>query len=69
VTGVTLRQYMRHEGRQRAITLVADTDLSFKEIAYRLGFRSQGNFSTAFRDVSAKLPENTDSAGTSVLNH
>jgi AraC-like DNA-binding protein len=47
---------MRHEGRQRAITLVADTDLSFKEIAYRLGFRSQGNFSTAFRDAVGETP-------------
>lgn len=55
-TGVTLRYHMRRKSRERAVALVAATDLSFKEIAVRLGFQRQGSFSSAFRDAEGESP-------------
>lgn len=41
---------------QRAQRMLVETDLSLKEIAFRLGFSSTANFSTAFRNACDQPP-------------
>jgi AraC family transcriptional regulator len=41
---------------QRAQRMLIETDLSLKEIAFRLGFSSTANFSTAFRNACDQPP-------------
>ncbi len=48
-TGQSVGRYLSDIQIARAKRLLLDTDLSLKEIAYRLGFANQANFSMAFK--------------------
>jgi len=48
-TGESVGRYLRSVQIRRARNLLLETDLPLKEIAFRLGFSSPGNFSAAFR--------------------
>lgn len=53
--GHTLTEYLAQARTERAQHLLLTTDLGLKEIAYRLGFSSPANFSTAFK-AATDLP-------------
>jgi AraC family transcriptional regulator len=55
-TGSTLRTRIQLASRDRATALLARTNMPLKAIAYKLGFRSQGSFSTAFRNATGESP-------------
>jgi AraC family transcriptional regulator len=55
-TGTTLRASLQTAGRDRAIDLLTRTDWPIERIARQLGFRSQGSFSTAFRNMLGESP-------------
>ena len=52
----TVAQYIKSFQVSRAKTYLLETDLPLKEIAYRLGFSSPANFSSAFRAATGKTP-------------
>jgi AraC family transcriptional regulator len=52
----TVTQYMKSVQITKAKSYLIDTDLPLKEIAYRLGFSSPANFSSAFRSSTGKTP-------------
>jgi AraC family transcriptional regulator len=54
--GQTVGQYLGTVRIGRAQSLLIDTDLPLKEIAFRLGFANAGNFSTAFRAAMRQPP-------------
>jgi AraC family transcriptional regulator len=55
-TGGSVGRYLRDVQIRRAERLLLDTDLSLKEIAFRLGFANQANFSAAFRSRTQRPP-------------
>jgi AraC family transcriptional regulator len=55
-TGQSLGRYIIDWRLRRAETLLVETDLPLKEVAYRLGFSSAANFSTAFRHEMNQTP-------------
>jgi AraC family transcriptional regulator len=55
LAGHTLTEYLAQARIERAQHLLLTTDLGLKEIAYRLGFSSPANFSTAFK-AATDLP-------------
>jgi len=55
-TGQSLGRYLIEWRLQRAERLLAETELPLKEIAWRLGFSSAANFSTAFRHETGQTP-------------
>ncbi len=52
----TVAQYIKSSQIARAKIYLLDTDLPLKEIAYRLGFSSPANFTSAFRSATGKTP-------------
>jgi AraC family transcriptional regulator len=54
--GQSVGQYLASVRIERAQSLLIDTDLPLKEIAYRLGFANAGNFSTAFSAATRQPP-------------
>lgn len=52
----TVAQYIKSFQVARAKIYLLDTDLPLKEIAYRLGFSSPANFTSAFRSATGKTP-------------
>ncbi len=55
-TGFTPHRYVSHRRIDRAQQLLTDTDLALVDIAYRCGFKSQGQFTTLFRQFTGKTP-------------
>jgi AraC-like DNA-binding protein len=47
--GVSLSDYFRERQMERALDLVRNSDLSLGEIAYRVGYTHQTNFTSAFK--------------------
>jgi AraC family transcriptional regulator len=56
-TGIAPHKYLTHCRIEHAKNLLASTDLPLAEIAYRLGFSSQGHFTTVFRQLSGVTPK------------
>lgn len=52
----SVSEYIKSFQISRAKTYLLDSDLPLKEIAYRLGFSSPANFSSAFRAATGKTP-------------
>ena len=55
-TGCTIHAYVEAVRLARAESLLSETDLSMKQIAYRLGFACPSNFSYAFRRRKGETP-------------
>lgn len=54
--GTSFRELLEQELQQRATQLLRETNLDISEIAYQLGYRDVGNFSTAFKRWTSKTP-------------
>lgn len=52
----TVAQYIKSFQVTKAKTYLLETNLPLKEIAYRLGFSSPANFTSAFRSATGKTP-------------
>jgi len=57
-TGQAISDYVRDTRLQKAKSLLVETRLSLKEIAYRLGFSSPSSFSIAFSKATGTTPKN-----------
>lgn len=55
-TGYSPNQYHMHLRLERAKRLLADTDLPVKDIALKLGYRTQDYFSSIFKKKTGKSP-------------
>jgi AraC family transcriptional regulator len=55
-TSCSVAQYVKSFQMAKAKAYLLETDLPLKEIAYRLGFSSAANFSTAFRAATGHSP-------------
>jgi AraC family transcriptional regulator len=55
-TGFTPHRYVTHRRIDRAQQLLAEPSVSLADIAYRCGFKSQGQFTTLFRQFTGKTP-------------
>lgn len=55
-TGTRLKAYITQARLARAATLLTSTDLSVKEIAARVGFRSNSHFVRAFKRAAGTPP-------------
>src|SRR5262249_26386856 len=55
-TGIAPHQYLIARRVARAKSLLKETDLPMREIAYRIGYSNQAHFSTLFHRLSAMTP-------------
>jgi len=55
-TNLSIGQYLKSVQISKAQTYLLETDLSLKEIAYRLGFSAPSNFCAAFRAGTGDTP-------------
>ena len=55
-TGFTPHRYVLHRRMNQAQHLLASPGLSLAEIAYQCGFKSQGQFTTLFRQFTGSTP-------------
>lgn len=55
-SGVPISQYIKAVQLAKAKSLLLETDLPLKEIAYRLGFSSTANFTASFRTATGITP-------------
>lgn len=55
-TGMTLHNYVAGVRLDKAQTLLSQTELTLKEIAYRLGFSSPATFSSTFKKATGETP-------------
>ena len=55
-TGRHIHKFIAEERMQTAMRLLGEDDLSCKEVAERLGFKSSAYFSTAFQRLTGKTP-------------
>ena len=55
-TGCSISQYIKSVKIARAKAYLLETDLSLKEIAYRLGYSTPASFSYAFRCATGRTP-------------
>lgn len=55
-TDCTVAQYIKSVQISKAKTLLLETELPLKEIAFRLGFSSPANFSSAFSSATGSSP-------------
>ncbi len=55
-TGFTPHRYVSHRRISRAQQLLTETTLSLSDIAYQCGFKSQGQFTTLFRQLTGTTP-------------
>ena len=56
VYGMPIATYMKEYRVRQAMKLLKETDAPISAIANRVGYRTQGKFSEAFRDVAQMLP-------------
>lgn len=56
ITGMSAGNYINKIRMERAITLIRTTDMSFTEIADKLGFSTSRYFSTAFKQFTGETP-------------
>lgn len=56
VYGLPIATYMKEYRVRQAMKLLRETDAPISEIACRVGYRTQGKFSEAFKDVAQMLP-------------
>ena len=56
VYGLPIATYMKEYRIREAMKLLRETDSTIAEIAYKVGYRTQGKFSQAFKDVVQMLP-------------
>lgn len=54
--GVTPYQYILRKKMEKAKDLICNTDLSYSEVSFELGFLSYANFSIAFKKATGKTP-------------
>lgn len=54
--GVTPYQYILRKKMEKAKDLICNTDLSYSEVSFELGFQSYANFSNAFKKATGKTP-------------
>jgi AraC family transcriptional regulator len=55
-TGETLHHYVTNLRLRKAQSLLAESDLPLKEVAFRLGFASSSTFSSTFRKLTGCTP-------------
>ncbi len=55
-TGFTPHRFVSHRRMDRAQQLLSKPELSLAEITYRCGFKSQGQFTTLFRQFTGSTP-------------
>jgi AraC family transcriptional regulator len=55
-TGLTLHEYSTNARLNKAQTLLTETDLPLKEVAYRLGFSGSCTFSSTFKKAVGESP-------------
>lgn len=56
-TGTTISDYVKETRLVKAKSLLVDTDLALKEIAFRLGFSSPTSFGVAFAKATGMTPK------------
>jgi len=56
--GLNLRELGKQIRHQRACAMLRDCSQSIAQIAWRLGYNNQANFSTAFHHISQQSPRN-----------
>ena len=56
VYGLPIATYMKEYRVRQAMKLLRETDAPISEIADKVGYRTQGKFSEAFKDVAHMLP-------------
>jgi AraC family transcriptional regulator len=56
-SGQTIHEFVEQVRLDRAMSLLGETDLLLKDIAYRLGFANPGSFSVAFRRSVGETPQ------------
>ena len=56
VYGMPIASYMKEYRMGQAMKLLRETRIPISEIARRVGYETQGKFSTAFKDVTQMLP-------------
>jgi AraC family transcriptional regulator len=66
-TGITPGQYIDAARAQHARTLLSDTNLSFTDIAHRLGFATSTSFSKAFQRTTGLKPRQIERPPRSAL--
>lgn len=55
-TGLTLQAYISEQRIRASFQLLERTSMSVQAVAYEVGFRTPGNFSTAFRERTGMTP-------------
>ena len=55
-TGITPQQYLKEEKTRRTCVLLRNSNLSCKEICYRMGYDSPSHFARSFRNVMGVTP-------------
>ena len=56
LTGISVSQYIKAVQVSKAKSLLLETDLPLKEIAYRLGYSTSANFAASFRAATGTTP-------------
>jgi AraC-like DNA-binding protein len=67
--GDTVFNVLRNARLAKASYLLQNTELSLPEIAYSIGYNSQANFTTAFRQHFGQTPKNVRQNGLPRLSH
>lgn len=52
----SIKEYRQQKRMEKAKDMLEEGRLSIKQVAYKCGYRSQGNFSSAFRNVFHTTP-------------
>lgn len=55
-TGQTIHEYITDVRLRKAMTLLAETDCSAKELAHKVGFSTPAGFTAAFRGATGQTP-------------
>ncbi len=63
LNGITIYEYVKRARMQKAIELLLESDLPILEIAKRVGYRGDGHFHEAFREVYGTTPGRLRRAG------
>ena len=58
ITGLTPKQFVLRKKIAHAAKMIAETELSFSEIAMRCGFCDSSHFSKRFRQITGESPRN-----------
>jgi AraC family transcriptional regulator len=54
--GFTVREYLYRSRLSKGMRLLSETHLPIKAVAYKLGFKVPGSFSSAFRNATSESP-------------